>query len=40
MSTSFWATGAQINTLGKANIHAIIQADTTMKGNDDLVPLI
>lgn len=28
MSTSFWAIGAQINTLGKANIHAIIQADT------------
>lgn len=28
MLTSFWAIGAQINTFGKASIHAIIQADT------------
>jgi hypothetical protein len=25
--TSFWAMGAQINTLGNANIHATIHAD-------------
>ena len=27
MSTSFYATGVQINILGKANIHAIPHAD-------------